>query len=190
MIGHRWLRLAVAFGLQTIHRNGTKGEIMSAEDNAETRPSADGCDDPALHDTNVQQSLDNADGVKDHQRGTYPFFEMRVLAAEVRRLREANWRLEENMACRNELSARVNHLREERDLFRTASEAAELRIVELREALADVDRANDRRALKLARVEAQYRRWRPTLSSTSPSFVVDMDAALRDEPQPPTDIKA
>ncbi len=77
----------------------------------------------------VEDALDAIDGKRTWICGT-----QHVLAAEVRRLRELVHTHDGLVECQraDEAEAEVRRLREERDLFRDASAAAELRIVELR----------------------------------------------------------
>ena len=117
----------------------------------------------------------------------------KVLAAEVRRLRDENRRLTKLLDICNDvhghnvkLKAVLEQTREERNLFRTASEAAELRIVELRE-------AHD--MWKQQWTEMRDTMWKPAMAKLARVESVlsmkrgyaledDIRAALRDEPQP------
>lgn len=126
------------------------------------------CDNPALHEANVQQALDNADGVKDHQRSSYPYFELRVLAAEVRRLREAidhlcgqvddlteqlqsmierggadDAKRDRLRAALYDVGKRHERAHDEADKYQLRALAAELKIVELNSKLARVEALAD-----------------------------------------------
>ena len=84
------------------------------------------------------------------------------------------------------LAAEVRALREERDLFRTAGEAAELRIVELREEVASKQRAYESTAAAfratINRAEALVDRWNEMSFVVHPNECAeDLAAALQGE---------